>query len=114
MSDEVLKYLYDINEAIEHIDIHLDRQRDYALFSGNITVRRAVERELEIIGEAVNVVLRLEPAIPISQARRIVDLRNHVIHAYDRVDLPIIWSIVTRSLPILQAEVRALLATGTQ
>ena len=68
------------------------------------TKRRAVERELEIIGEAVNRLLKLNSTIEISFARIIVDLRNKVIHSYDSIDNEIIWKVVMKDIPILKAE----------
>ena len=64
-----------------------------------------MERELEIIGEATNRILKIDGSIAISNARRIVDLRNRVIHAYDAVDDVIVWSIVVKSLPGLKQEI---------
>lgn len=72
-------------------------------------VKRAVERELEIIGEAINRILYIEPDIGISEARRIVDLRNWVIHGYDKVDDVIIWGIISRDIPKLKAQVENML-----
>ena len=109
MSDEVRKWLTDILGAIENIDVHLSSKRDFAVYQANITIRRAVEREIEIIGEATNRILKINSAIAISNARRIVDLRNRVIHAYDAVDDVIVWSVVIRSLPALKIEVEQLL-----
>lgn len=54
MSEEVHKWLTDIVGAIQHIDIHLNGKRDFSAYQTNIMVRRTVERELEIIGEATN------------------------------------------------------------
>ena len=59
-------------------------------------LRRAVEREFEIIDEAINNILKMDPDFPIKNARRIVDLRNLVIHGYDEVDNVIIRSIISR------------------
>src|SRR6056297_2633113 len=67
-------------------------------------LRRGVERELEIIGEAINRILEIDPNIEISEARRIVDLRNWVIHGYDKVDDTIIWGIISRDLPKLKKQ----------
>lgn len=75
----------------------------------NKTKRRAVERELEIIGEAVNKLLKINPAIEISYARQIVDLRNKVIHAYDNVNDIVIWSVIMNHLPKLKSEVNLLM-----
>lgn len=76
----------------------------------NKTKRRAVERELEITGEAVNKLLKINPAIKIFYARMIVDLRNKVIRAYDSVNDIVIWNVVVNHLPVLQAEIEKLLA----
>ncbi|AQG78128.1 DUF86 domain-containing protein [Spirosoma montaniterrae] len=110
MSEEVRKWLIDIGEAIENIDVHLGRKRDFSLYQANITIRRAVERELEIIGEATNRVLKVDNTIGITDARRIIDLRNRVIHAYDAVDDVIVWGVILKNLPALKQEIRDLLA----
>lgn len=81
MSEDVRKWLVDILEAIDHVDVHLGGQRNFTVYQGNITIQRAVEREIEIIGEATNRILKVNNSIAISNARRIVDLRNRVIHA---------------------------------
>ncbi len=97
-------------EAIEHIDVHLGGKRDFAVYQANITVRRAVERELEIIGEATSRILKIDGTVAITNARRIVDLRNRVIHAYDAVDDAIVWSVVIKNLPALALEIDQLLS----
>lgn len=99
MSDEEKKFLLDIYTSILSIDEHL----------GNKTVRRAVEREFEIIGEAMNGLIKLNPNIKISYARTIVDLRNKVIHAYDSINHTVIWKIIIKDIPVLKDEVSALL-----
>jgi uncharacterized protein with HEPN domain len=111
MSDEARKYLLDISEAIKHIDQPLGGKRDFHVFDQNLTIQRAVERELEIIGEAISRLLKLSEAIIISQARQIVNLRNRVIHAYDAVDKVILWGVIMKYLPMLTEEVQTLLAT---
>ena len=73
-------------------------------------LRRAVEREFEIMGEAISNILKIDPAFPIKNARRIVDLRNLVIHGYDKVDNVIIWGIISRDLPALKLEIAKLLS----
>ena len=104
------KLLTDIVQAVLSIDEHLEGKRIFAEYKANKTKRRAVERELEIIGEAVNKLLKINPAIKISNARMIVDLRNKVIHAYDSVNDMVIWNVVVNHLPVLQAEIEKLLA----
>jgi uncharacterized protein with HEPN domain len=109
MQREIQKYLYDIKESIDSIFGYLGEERNFMKFKDNKLLQRAVERELEIIGEATNRILKLDPAIPISNAKRIVDLRNWVIHGYDKVDVAIIWGIISRDLPQLHMEVRKML-----
>jgi len=72
-------------------------------------LRRGIERELEIIGEAANRILKIDSSIEIDNARKIVDLRNWVIHGYDKVDDVIIWGIVSRQLPNLKIQVEKIL-----
>ena len=74
----------------------------------NKLLRRGVERELEIIGEAVSRILKLDEGIEISDSRRIVDLRNWVIHGYDRVDDVIIWGVISRDIPKLKDQIEKL------
>ena len=109
MEDEIKKNLFDILTCISSIDEHLQGKRDYNLYISNNTIRRAVERELEIIGEAMSRVLNQKPGIKISYARLIVDLRNKVIHAYDVVNNDSIWKIIVKDIPILKTEVEILL-----
>lgn len=106
MTAEEKKLLKDIEQAILNIDVHLDGRRVFEEFALSITKRRAIERELEIIGEATNNLLKMNSELPLSSARKIVDLRNRVIHAYDDVDETIIWKVVMKDIPILLAEVQ--------
>ncbi len=96
MTAEEKKLLRDIQQAALHIDVHLEGRRIFEEFATNVTKRRAIERELEIIGEATNNLLKINGDAPVSFARRIVNLRNRVIHAYDDVDETIIWKVVMK------------------
>ncbi len=102
------KLLLDILTAIESIEDYLGKKRDFKKYQENKMLRRAIERELEIIGEATKRLLRLSPDFPISEARRIVNLRNWVIHSYDSVDSNIIWGIIHKDLPLLKSQVKYL------
>lgn len=110
MTDETKKRLMDIAEAISNIDYHLGGKRNFNEFVENITIRRAIEREFEIIGEATNKILKENSAFPLIAAKKIISLRNRVIHAYDTVDETIIWKIIQKDLPILEKEVNELLS----
>ncbi len=109
MNEELKKYLFDIKTSIEFIHEYLGPQRIFSQYQADRKLRRAVERELEIVGEATNNLLKIEPTIGITAARKIVGLRNRIIHAYDAVDDPMIWDIVVNHLPLLEKEVTMLL-----
>ncbi|WP_445731629.1 HepT-like ribonuclease domain-containing protein [Mariniflexile sp.] len=91
MQREILKYLLDVQESINSIYDYLGSKQDFGVYKSNKLLRRGIERELEIIGEAINRILKFDDTIDISNSRRIVDLRNWVIHGYDKVDNVIIW-----------------------
>ena len=109
MQREIRKYLFDISESIDSIMEFLGDERDFNIYKSNKLLRRGIERELEIIGEATNRILNIDPAIEISNARRIVDLRNWVIHGYDKVDDIIIWGIIIKDLPKLKGQIEELI-----
>ncbi len=111
MNEDVQKYLHDIFASIQGIESYFKTGKTFRRFKNNRLIRRAVERELEIIGEAVNRILKLEPEITIKGARKIVDLRNLIIHAYDSVDYEYLWAIIVNHLPVLKTEVQQLLGT---
>ena len=75
----------------------------------NLRTKRAVERNIEIIGEALSRILKQDETIRITNSRKIVDTRNRIIHGYDSVSDDVIWGIVIRHLPILQTEIQTLL-----
>lgn len=108
-SREEKKLLLDIINSINSIDDHLEKERNLNVYLLNKTKRRAVEREIEIIGEAMSKLLKFNPNITISYARVIVNLRNRVIHSYDSVDDLLIWKVIMKDLPILLEEANKLL-----
>lgn len=54
-------------------------------------------------------ILKLDTKIEISNSRKIVDVRNRIIHGYDSVSDDVIWGILIKNLPVLQKEVQILL-----
>jgi uncharacterized protein with HEPN domain len=90
----------------------LGDKRDFNEYLSNKLLRRGIERELEIIGEAANRILKIDPAVEIDNARKIVDFRNWVIHGYDKIDDVIIWGIISKQLPVLKLQVDGLLKAG--
>ena len=111
MNLEIKALLTDILEAINSIDDYLEHKRDFNHFMSSKLVKRGIEREFEIIGEAINSILKLKPEIGISSARDIVNLRNKVIHDYRQVDYFILWRIINRDLISLKSEIESILNT---
>ena len=109
MSDESNKYLTDILSYILSIENYIGEKKDLNIYAANKMLRRAVERELEIIGVAVSKLKKIDPEVQLTNSRKIIDLRNKVIHSYDSVDDIIIWGIVIKYLPILKTEIEVLL-----
>lgn len=111
MEHKIAKYLFDINECILSIESYLRDKRDFNDYENNKLLRRAVERELEIIGEALNQLKKIDNSIEISYYKQIISLRNQIIHSYDNIDNETIWGIVVKYLPILKSEIQHLINT---
>jgi uncharacterized protein with HEPN domain len=105
MDDEIKKYLLDIKTSINYINSYIEGKRVFAEFEQNRLLRMAIERELEIIGEAVSRIKVRDANLPITGAEKIKGTRNIIAHEYDRVDYRTIWSIVINHLPTLLSEV---------
>ncbi|MDI1255888.1 MAG: DUF86 domain-containing protein [Flavobacterium sp.] len=87
------------------------QEKNLYKYKNSLILKRAVERNLEIIGEAINrIKLRDSEFLNnISEAKSIIGLRNHVIHSYDNISDESIWSILTNHLPKLKVEVENLI-----
>ena len=110
MDKDIKAWLYDILNAIMEIESFFnDSTKEFAKYQNDLRTKRAVERNVEIIGEALSRILKRDETILISNSRKIVDTRNRIIHGYDSVSDDVIWGIVIRHLPILQTEIQMLL-----
>lgn len=109
MDDEIKKYLFDIHLSINSIKEYVPEYIEYSEYSANKMMKRAVEREFEIIGEALNNILKILPTISIANSRRIVDFRNHLIHGYSTISDMVVWGIIKKDLIILESEISSLL-----
>lgn len=106
MDEKILKSLYDIKLSIEEIDLFLsNEEKSFFNYSKNQLLKRGIERNLEIIGEAMNRILKQDPNFSIVNSRRIIGLRNQIIHAYDTISDENIWSIVINHIPLLKKEI---------
>ena len=110
MDNNIKTWLYDILSSINEIEsYYIDTPKIFEIYQNDLRTKRAVERNIEIIGEAMSRILKLDSEIVISNSRKIVDVRNRIIHGYDSVSDDVIWGIVIRNLPVLQKEVEELL-----
>ena len=109
MVNEIKTWLSDIKQAIDEIKEFLPKERNFLEFRKDVKTKRAIERNIEIIGEAVGRILKKDPNFNITNARKIIDTRNRVKHGYDSVSEEIIWSIVVRDMPNLKMEIDNLL-----
>jgi uncharacterized protein with HEPN domain len=110
MTEKQLKLLYDVKLAIDEIESYFDTEaKTYENYKSNSILKRAIERNLEIIGEAMNRLLKENPEFTIENATRIIGLRNQIIHGYDSVSDENIWGIITLHLPKLKSEINSLI-----
>ena len=110
MDENINKHLHDILDAINEIESFFGEEaKFFNEFCNDLCLRRAVERDIEIIGEAMNRILKEDRNIAITNSRKIVDARNYIIHGYDSLSADILWSIVINHLPKLKEETQILL-----
>ena len=111
MTDKAVKYLVDIQYSISLIERFLEGIENFSVYQSDLKTQSAIERQLGIIGEAVNKFRQEENVVVLSHAKQIVDLRNRIIHSYDNIDTSIIWVIIKNHLPVFKHEIDELLKT---
>ena len=109
MDIKIKKYLFDIISSIENIESYIGKNKSFEKYETDNMLQDAVERNIEIIGETMRGLLRIDPEINITNARRVVDARNKIIHGYDEIENAQIWSIIINYLPLLKSEAEYLL-----
>ncbi|SHE41669.1 Uncharacterized conserved protein, contains HEPN domain [Psychroflexus salarius] len=101
---------YDILQSINEIDSYYDNKpRIFEEYVSDIKTKRAIERDLEIIGEAANRIIKKDKDFKLNKVEKIIGTRNRIIHGYDKISDDLIWSIVINHLPKLKDEVTGLL-----
>ncbi len=111
MDERIEKWLYDVKLAIEEIESFFDNNpKDFFEYKKNVLLKRAIERNLEIIGEAVNRIKKKDPNFDIQNAKAIIGLRNFIIHSYDKISDENIWAIVINHIPKLKKDISKYLA----
>lgn len=106
---KVLKYILDIQSVIQEIEtIKTKTNNNFNSFKSDIILQRAIERDLEIIGEAIRKILEIDPTIKITSAKNIIGLRNIISHAYDSIEPEMVWGIIQNNIPLLADEINTL------
>lgn len=110
MKDKIRKNLIDILQSAEEIRI-FTRNFDFKSYQESPVTQRAVERDFEIIGEALSRIRKIDEDFieNISEHHRIIGFRNILIHGYDIIDEKLVWNAVTDHLPVLINEIQKLL-----
>lgn len=110
MDVEIKTWLYDILQSINEIESYYsDKPKIYEEYLADIKTKRAIERDLEIIGEAANRILKKDSNFQLKNVEKIIGTRNRIIHGYDKISDELIWSIVINHIPKLKDEVTKLL-----
>ena len=111
MDNEIKTWLFDILQAIKDIESFFESEpKEFKKYVSDLKTKRAVERELEIIGEAFNRIIKKDNNFEIQNIRKIIGTRNRIIHGYDSVSDDLIWSIVINHIPPLKKEIKKKLA----
>ncbi len=109
MTEQAKKYLSDIIQAIDLIENFTVDSKSYHQFSQDLKTQSAVERQIGIIGEAVNKLEKIIPQVKVDNGGKIIGMRNRIIHSYDNIDPSVIWAIIKNHLTPLKQEIIALL-----
>ena len=110
MDIKIKPQLLDIQQSVDEIFVFLDDNRDFFVYKADLKTKKAVERNLEIIGEAVSRILKEDNNFQLKNAKNIIGTRNRIIHSYDNISDEAIWTIVCRELPDLKIQVEELLS----
>lgn len=106
MDNKINAWLEDILRSIDEIFDFLPEKKDFFEFQKDLKTKKAVERNIEIIGEAVNRITNYKNTkIEIQNARQIIGTRNRIAHEYDNISDEVIWTIIVRELPKLKEEI---------
>lgn len=110
MDEYIEKHLIDVLNAISEVEsFFADRPKLFQEFQNDMLRQRAVERNIEIMGEAINRILKANPEFQLTNAKAIINTRNRVIHGYDSVTTEFLWSLIMKHIPALKNDVENIL-----
>lgn len=111
MDEYILTYLQDVLDSINEMESYfIDYPMQYEIFEKDFLRRSAVERKVEIMGEAINRILKIDSTFLLPNAKEIINTRNRVIHGYDSVTPEFLWGLVIKHIPILKKDVELILS----
>ena len=114
MEEFVKKHLEDVLNACNEVEAFLnERQKTFQTFAQDVMWQRAVERNVEIMGEALNRIKKDYPDFQIENAKAIISTRNRVIHGYDSVTPEFLWGLVVKHIPLLKKDIETIFANET-
>lgn len=109
MDNRINSWLEDVERSIDEIFDFLPEKRDFFVYQKDLKTKKAVERNIEIIGEAINRILNYKNSeIEIKNAQKIIGTRNRIAHEYDNISDEVIWTIIIKELPNLKKEISQL------
>jgi len=110
MRIETKKYLYDIARAAK-LALGFIAGKTFADYSADIMLRSAVERQLEIVGEAPAQLAKTDQAAAsqIGEYQRIIAFRNILIYGYAEIDHRVVWNVLELKLPVVLRQASGLL-----
>ena len=110
MDEYIEKHLIDVLNAINEVEsFFADRPKLFQEFQNDMLRQRAVERNIEIMGEAINRILKANPEFQLTNAKAIINTRNRVIHGYDSVTTEFLGSLIMKHIPALKNDVENIL-----
>ncbi len=106
MDSDIKTWLFDILQSIKEIESYFeDKPKKFDEYINDIKTKRAVERNIEIIGEAFNRIMKKDKNFQLENVQKIIGTRNRIAHGYDKISDDLIWSILINHLPKLEKEI---------
>lgn len=110
MDNEIKTWLFDVLQSIIEIESYFENKpKKFQDYLKDIKTKRAIERNIEIIGEAINRILKKDNNFKLENAQKIIGTRIRIIHGYDKISDDLIWSIVINHLPKLKEEISSII-----
>ena len=111
MNEYILTYLQYILDAIEEMEGFFENYpMRFETFQHDHLRISSVERKVEIMGEAINRIMKIDPNFLLPNAKDIINTRNRIIHGYDSVTSEFLWGLVIRHIPNLKKDVTNLIS----